>query len=89
MLLNWNEAKEFCAARGAQLAQPDSQAKNDNIKANLPSNDPTQTWFGARIVNNQWQYTDGSTLLFTNWNPGRGISFKKKSTIAGTGMEKL
>ena len=89
MLLNWNEAKEFCAARGAQLAQPDSQAKNENIKANLPSNDPTQTWFGARIVNNQWQYTDGSTLLFTNWNPGRGISFKKKSTIAGTGMEKL
>jgi len=69
-LLNWNEAKEFCALRGGQLAQPDSQAKNENIKANLPSNDPTQTWFGARKVNNQWQYTDGSTLLFTNWNQG-------------------
>jgi len=92
-LLNWNEAKEFCAARGAILAEPDSHAKNEDIKANLPSNDSTQTWFGARKVNNRWQYTTdlismhyGYTLSFTNWNPGSPSGDGSCTTYLGRAM---
>ena len=74
--VSWNEAQEFCTARGTRLAQPDSQMKSDNIRANIPTNSP-QSWFGARKVINQWQYTDGSTLTFTDWSQGKCIYFMK------------
>ena len=69
--LTWSEAKANCEARGGKLAQPDSLEKNENIKAKLNSI-REQCWFGLRKeANNQWQYTDGSAMGFTNWGSGR------------------
>ena len=69
--LTWSEAKGYCEARGGRLAQPDSQEKNENIKAIL-QNIREQCWFGLRKeANNQWQYTDGSAMGFTDWGSGR------------------
>ena len=75
--LTWSEAKAYCEARGDKLAEPDSQEKNEKIKAELNIEVDTwmQFWFGLRKVanSNQWQYTDGSALGFSNWGSGREI----------------
>ena len=74
--LTWSEAKAYCEARGDKLAVPHSQEKNEKIKAELYIDRQTymQFWFGLRkVANNQWQYTDGSVLGFSNWGSGREI----------------
>ena len=73
--LTWSEAKTYCEAKGGRLAQPDSEEKNENIRSKIRSIQFSHFWFGARKVsNNQWQYTNGSTLIFSDWAPGKGIS---------------
>jgi len=65
--LPWSEAKAYCEARGGSLAKPDSQEKNDQIIAKL-QDIQEQYWFGLRkMANGQWQYTDGSAMVFTDW----------------------
>ena len=73
--LHWSGAKTHCEARGGRLAQPDSQEEHDRIKAKLQNIQGfRQFWFGLRkVANNQWQYTDGSVLGFSNWGSGREI----------------
>ena len=79
--VSWFNAEKSCAARGTQLAKPDSQAKNENIKAKLRDfqsklNRDTQFWFGARRdATNQWRFTDGSSVGFTDWAPGKSLCF--------------
>ena len=71
--VTWSEAKTYCEARGARLAQPDNQEKNEIIKAKL-LNLQEQCWFGLRkVAENQWQYTDGSALGFSDWGLGKEI----------------
>ena len=75
-MLTWSEAKAYCEARGDKLAEPHSIEKNEQIKAELYIDRQTymQFWFGLRkVANNQWQYTDGSVLGFSNWGSGREI----------------
>ena len=71
--MSWDDAEDICASKGAKLAQPETQAKNENIKTNL-GNIKIQTRFGARKVANQWQYTDGSALAYYNWGPGIALN---------------
>ena len=82
--LTWKEAKDVCTARGARLAQPDTQGKNQFLKEKLSTAKGLTTngltthagvWFGASRNPqdiNQWLYTDGSAVVFTSWGPGRG-----------------
>ena len=79
--LSWDDAENICASKGTKLAQPDTQAKNEIIKANLRDfqsklNRDTQFWFGARRdATNQWRFTDGSSVGFTDWGPGKSMCF--------------
>ena len=76
--LYWAEAQTYCEARGGRLAQPFFQKEHDRIKAKLQNNREfrQQYWFGLRKeANNQWQYTDGSTMGFIGWEPGRDNRF--------------
>ena len=80
--LTWKEAKDVCTARGARLAQPDTQGKNQFLKEKLRSAKGLTTngltthagvWFGASRNPqdiNQWLYTDGSEVAFTSWSKG-------------------
>ena len=72
--VTWSEAKKYCEARGARLAQPDNQEKNEIIKAKL-LNLQDQCWFGLRkVAKNQWQWqADNSALGFSDWGSGREI----------------
>ena len=72
-LVTWSEAKMYCEARGARLAQPDNQEKNEIIKAKLRNLQFDQCWFGLRKVakiQGQWQ-ADNSALGFSDWGSGR------------------
>ena len=76
----WFLAQKACTARGARLAQPDNSLKNDFIAEKLKSVGQTTCWFGAskhpdgnpNKTADQFTYTDGSLVNFTNWDKGRG-----------------
>ena len=75
--LTWKEAKDVCTARGARLAQPDTQGKNQFLKEKLSTakglTKYAGVWFGAGRNPqdiNQWLYTDGSEVAFTSWSKG-------------------
>ena len=74
--VTWSEAKTYCEAWGGRLAQPHSQKEHDRIKSKLSNiNEFRQYWFGLRKEVNGWQYTDGSTVGFSSWGPGRDNRF--------------
>ena len=74
--VTWSVAKRYCRRKGkrkGRLAQPTNQEQNEKIKAKL-LNLQDQCWFGLRkVAKNQWQYTDGSALGFSDWGSGREI----------------
>ena len=75
--LSWQEAADACSSKQAQLAKLDSKLKNDLAMEKLRSFNERETgaWFGASRdpnANNNWIYTDGSAVDYTNWGPGRG-----------------
>ena len=82
--LNWFDAKDVCVARGAQLVQPNSELKELSIREKFRSiNQTIDVWLGAtqhpngdpnEAPGDQYLYTDGTTVGFTNWGPGRHIS---------------
>ncbi|CAH1244762.1 VCAN [Branchiostoma lanceolatum] len=72
--LNWSEANKKCKELGANLASVTS-AEENNFIAGLIVNAPKRVtrhlvWFGLRLVDKQWKWTDGSPLSYTNWAPG-------------------
>ena len=75
----WNEANGVCTGRGARLVQPDSQEKSIFLIEKLRTTKgfySSGAWLGASRNSqetNQWLYTDGSEVVFTNWKSGRGI----------------
>ena len=72
--VNFTDARDACAAMGGRLAQPDSQPKNDEIVRGIVKFGGEVPFLGAsKDPNglNQWQYTDGSAVTFTDWRPGR------------------
>ena len=74
--MSWFDAKNACTARGEQLAQPETQGKNQFLTEKLRTAQGITgdgVWFGAsRNPQNisQWQYTDGSELAYTSWASG-------------------
>ena len=79
--LNWFDAKAFCAARGAKLVQPNSELKDLSIREKFKSISQTRdVWLGAtqhpngdpnETPGDQYLYTDGTTVGFTNFRPGK------------------
>ena len=78
--MNWFDAKAFCAERGAQLVQPNSELKDLSIREKFKSISQTRdVWLGATQHPNgdpnerpgdQYLYTDGTTVGFTNFRQG-------------------
>ena len=79
--LNWFDAKDVCEARGAQLVQPNSELKDQSIREKFKSiSQTTDVWLGAtqhpngdpnETPGDQYLYTDGTTVGFTNFRSGR------------------
>ena len=77
--LNFTNARDACNAMGGRLAQPDSQLKNAEIVRGIIQFGGVVPLLGAsKDPNglNQWQYTDGSAVNFTDWRAGKGHLFQ-------------
>merc|ERR1719271_17669 len=62
---------------GATLAMPKTQAEQDSMYAWLQANPPSGGssyngaplyWLGGHLVSGVWQWDDGSSMPWTNWD---------------------
>uniref|UniRef100_A0A8C7X511 C-type lectin domain-containing protein n=1 Tax=Oryzias sinensis TaxID=183150 RepID=A0A8C7X511_9TELE len=62
---SWDEAREFCRARGADLVVIDSKEENEFISKLNKEN----FWIGLtdRDLEGTWKWVDGSSLNLTFW----------------------
>jgi len=70
---NWNTAQSQASAVGATLLTICNQAENDAVLAAAQGAGVTGgLWIGYSdgITEGTWNWMDGSTCNFTNWNPG-------------------
>ncbi|KAJ7370300.1 mannose binding [Desmophyllum pertusum] len=63
---NWDDAKAFCVANGAQLVKIDSSDENDFIK-NTFLTDKVAYWIGLTDAETEgvWKWSDGSVAGYT------------------------
>ncbi|XP_041458722.1 macrophage mannose receptor 1-like isoform X2 [Lytechinus variegatus] len=68
---NWNDARTFCLAMGADLASFHSQAEEDYILSGYPNN-PARLYVGLHDITEEggFEWSDGTPVEHTNWNPG-------------------
>ncbi|KAI8514120.1 hypothetical protein Bbelb_084440 [Branchiostoma belcheri] len=83
--VDWSTASGRCKQHGANLASVGSAGEN-NFIAHLISDAPKGykrylVWFGLNLgVDEQWKWTDGSRVSYTNWapnEPGRNFFGRK------------
>ncbi|XP_074550098.1 uncharacterized protein LOC141807788 [Halichoeres trimaculatus] len=74
----WNRAREFCKARGADLATIKSQDQMDFINGLYGSDQ--EVWIGLSDegVEGQWRWVDGTPLATAFWGKGQPNSHKGK-----------
>ncbi|XP_059822448.1 lymphocyte antigen 75 [Hypanus sabinus] len=81
--LSWNEARLSCQRQGGDLLSvPDPQIQK--YLAEQP-NIPPKVWIGLNQLNiaGGWQWSDGTPLVFVNWNDGLlGLFHPEESSCA-------
>ncbi|XP_066281384.1 snaclec coagulation factor IX/factor X-binding protein subunit B-like [Branchiostoma lanceolatum] len=68
----WSVANSQCKRHGANLASITSHGENDFVTKlifNAPVGDQPVVWFGLNWGDGQWEWTDRSRLVYTNWAP--------------------
>ncbi|XP_078665472.1 snaclec 5-like [Branchiostoma floridae x Branchiostoma belcheri] len=68
---SWFEAEERCKLHGASLTSILNVSETNFIKSLIAY--PTRVWIGLRKVG-RWQWSDGSRVIYRNWNPGEPSS---------------
>ena len=69
--LLWEDANHFCADQGfkGSLASIKSQETQDFIKTLfLVKKETSKFWIGGHKVNEDWLWTDGTSMIYENWN---------------------
>ncbi|CAG0895182.1 unnamed protein product [Cyprideis torosa] len=70
--LNWDEAQEACEARNKDLVSIQNLAEENFINDLFSS--PVEFWIGAKFNTdanvNKFEWIDGSSMDYTNWNSG-------------------
>ena len=72
MIMNWNEAENFCASKGGHLASVTSSFHQRRIKAFMEKKgiqSPSNIWLGGTDyeVEGEWTWSDGSKWGYTYW----------------------
>jgi len=64
----WEQAKEKCDEDGGILASPKNTVENQALmNAMNASGDKGPFWFGVTKIGNNWTWSDGTPLTWTNW----------------------
>ncbi|XP_020555811.1 asialoglycoprotein receptor 2-like [Oryzias latipes] len=83
----WDEAREFCRARGADLVVINTEEENEFISALKKQ----QVWIGLtdRDLEGTWKSVDGSSLNLTFWGSGQPDDYDKEEDCGETNFEFL
>ena len=79
--MNWDDAKEYCNARNANLLSIGSELENSFIKALIMRNSNDTVWTGGVTNDNSgtWIWDDGSPFEFTSWESGQPNEDRNKN----------
>ncbi|KAJ8352230.1 hypothetical protein SKAU_G00237060 [Synaphobranchus kaupii] len=80
--VSWQEARFSCLSMGGDLLSISSAEELDLVYS---GDDPSQMWIGLNQLDmaQGWQWSDGSPLVFVNWNEGMtDLSILKESDCA-------
>uniref|UniRef100_A0A3P9L175 C-type lectin domain-containing protein n=1 Tax=Oryzias latipes TaxID=8090 RepID=A0A3P9L175_ORYLA len=83
----WDEAREFCRARGADLVVINTEEENEFISALKKQ----QVWIGLtdRDLEGTWKSVDGSSLNLTFWGSGQPDDYDAEEDCGETNFEFL
>lgn len=80
---SWTEAKEFCEARGGNLAAITTKAEQTYITSLLNSNSVAQYWIGAtRGSSDTYSWVTSETFAYNNWNTGEPNNYGETENCA-------
>ena len=68
LLQSWDEATMYCEGKGARLASVSNQMENDFFLNQIQGS--ISLWIGFSRVDGQFQWVDGNSAGFYNWNEG-------------------
>ena len=71
----WNDAENFCSQSGAHLASIHSEQEVAFIQSLLGPSWRGQPWIGGQRNGSTFEWIDGSTFDFNNWNPNEPNNF--------------
>ncbi|KAM9449642.1 CD209 antigen-like protein A isoform 4-T4 [Clarias gariepinus] len=74
---NWDESRQDCRERGADLVIINSKEKQEFIVEQLKG---SRTWIGLsdRDKEGEWKWVDGTPLTSGNWGPGQPDNFNEE-----------
>nr|XP_060613787.1 brevican core protein isoform X1 [Anolis sagrei ordinatus] len=75
---SWEEAEAQCRAQGAHLASIATPEEQDFLNSRAPTERYKEyQWIGLndRTIEGDFQWSDGSPLLYENWHPGQPDSY--------------
>ena len=67
---NWVEAENYCESLGGHLAVITSDAENRFVYDLMKKSTQSGAYFGLIKRNDGWQWINGESLYYTNWNIG-------------------
>lgn len=62
-----DEARSIATSLGGYLARPDDLDENNWLKNNFTAHECCNVWIDPGYFNNNWKYSDGTSLQFSNW----------------------
>jgi hypothetical protein len=68
--MTWDEANTTCLGLGAELASVHSQEENTYLYILCGSENKCWLGFTDAAVEGDWEWSDGSDIVFTNWEKG-------------------
>ncbi|XP_041081749.1 C-type mannose receptor 2-like isoform X2 [Polyodon spathula] len=63
----WHKAQSLCRNKNKDLATIEDKAKMNSILGILPA--VTSTWIGLHRDKENWQWSNGDEVIYTNWRP--------------------
>ncbi|XP_076874387.1 CD209 antigen-like protein C [Brachyhypopomus gauderio] len=85
-LKNWNESRQDCRERGADLVIINSREEQNLVS--MMSGDK-QAWIGLTDTNQGWKWVDGTALMTKYWNTGEPNGPNEHCVITGHGSDSV
>ncbi|KAK6471043.1 macrophage mannose receptor 1-like [Huso huso] len=68
-LKTWQEAQSYCRNQGRDLPSIQDQARANELIGLIPSTSNGYYWIGLYHDKENWQWSSGGDVIYTNWEP--------------------